>query len=661
MSYRRRQSLPLGILLAITAVKPLSAQDQQTFLANFREQDIQQVVAVVHEYTGRTILLDRNIAGSQITFYHQSPMTAEELWQAFLQMLQSSGFGAVESEGIWRIVPEATMRTQASPLVAGTGAEIVTRTIEANNVPSAQMVPILRPMLGTNAQLGAVQGTNMLIVVDRADNVQRMVDIVRQVDAASAQDIEVVPLSYAAAEDVTQKVTGIAQAQSGGGGLVGLQAIPDERTNSVILTGTPSQLAYFREVVASLDLPSNQGGGAIVRFLNYADAEEIASNLSSQFGGTPLVEDAETAADLTGGAVTVWANPGTNSIVMSAPSRIQQEMMRIVDSLDIPRAQVHVQAIIVEMSDSRAAELGLTWIVDGSGGDRVAALTNFSSTTAGILSLAAIGAGGTPDPNLLGDGVTAAVGSLSDSGTSWAAVISALRGDAQTNVLQTPELVVLDNAEASINVGQEVPFLTGSYASTGVNQGGSVNPFSTIQRENVGTTLTITPRINEGTGMRLSIEQITSSLSSSAVASDVITNERSIITEVFVEDGDILVLGGLMDDQLRENEQRVPGLGRIPGLKWLFRARGTERAKSNLMVFIRPTILRDSIDASRLSGDKYRLLQDEQRKRAEEPVPLLRDSDRPALPELNGPSSDDSLPPQAPPPSPDELRQGQLQ
>jgi len=332
-------------------------------------------------------------------------------------------------------------------------------------------------------------------------------------------------------------------------------------------------------------------------------------------------------------------------------------MMRIIDALDIPRAQVHVQAIIVEMSDSRAAELGLTWIVDGSGGDQVAALTNFSATTGGILNLAQIGQGELPDAGLIRDGVTAAVGSLSDSGTSWAAVVSALRGDAQTNVLQTPELVVLDNAEATINVGQEVPFLTGSYANS-TGQGGQVNPFSTIQREPVGTTLTITPRINEGTGMRLSIEQITSSISSSAVASDVITNERSILTEVFVEDGDILVLGGLMDDQLRENEQRIPGLGRIPGLKWLFRARNTERSKSNLMVFIRPTILRDSLDASRLSGEKYRVLQDEQRRRAEEPVPLLKDADRPQLPPL--PGSGDELPPQAPPPPLDQLRQGDL-
>jgi general secretion pathway protein D len=562
---------------------------------------------------------------------------------------------AIRSGDLWRVVQQANLRAEASSVTTGVGAEIVTRTIAVDNLQAAQMIAILRPMMPQEAQLGSVTGTNTLILVDRADNIERITSIVRQIDAANAQDIEVVPLQFAAAEDVTQKVTAVAQAQSGGAGLVGLQAIPDERTNSIILTGTPNQLAYYTQVARSLDLPSNQGGGAQVRYLYYADAEDIASNLQSQFGSTPVVADAETAADLTGGNVSVWADPGTNSIVISAPSRVQLEMMRIVDALDIPRAQVHVQAIIVEMSDSRAAELGLTWLVDGTSNDQIAALTNFSATTGGILQLSQIGQGGSPDPNIIRDGVTAAIGSVTGGGTSWAAVVSALQGDAQTNVLQAPELVVLDNAEATINVGQEVPFLTGQYTNAGGNQGGSVNPFSTIQREPVGTTLTITPRINEGTGMRLSIEQITSSISSSAIASDVITNERSILTEVFVEDGDILVLGGLMDDQLRENEQHVPGIGRIPGLRWLFRAQNTERSKSNLMVFIHPTILRDSADARRLSGDKYRYLRDEQQRRAEEPVPLLKDADRPILPEL-GTTEDDALPPLAPPPSVDELR-----
>jgi general secretion pathway protein D len=441
-----------------------------------------------------------------------------------------------------------------------------------------------------------------------------------------------VPLQFASAEDVAQKLAQLAQkSQTGGAGGPLLQAMPDERTNSVLLMGTPSQLTRFREIAASLDLPSTQGGGARVRYLNYADAEAIAQILQNQFGGV-VVEDAETAAQITGGGVAISFDLNTNALVMNAPSRVLQDMVSVIDSLDIPRAQVHVQAIIVEMSQDRAAELGLTWALDGASGDQAAALTNFSGTTGGILDLAAIGAGGDPDPGALRDGITAAIGNLSDSGTSWAAVVAALAGDGDTNVISMPEIVVLDNAEATISVGQNVPFRTGSYTDAGGNQG-AVNPFQTIERQNVGTSLLLTPRINEGTGMRLSIEQETSSIAGSAEgAADIITNERSIITEVFVDDGDILVLGGLIDDQLRETEQRVPGLGRIPGLGWMFRARRTERAKSNLMVFIRPTILRDSVDASLLSGNKYQYLQDMQGERSGEPVRLMRDADRPALP-----------------------------
>jgi len=631
------------LLLAVLTGSPALAQDDELlFVPNFRDTNIDQVIETVAEVTGRSIIVDQRARGFTVDFFTTEAMDADRLWEAFLQILQTNGYAAVESGGIWRIVSEAQIRQEVSPIVGGTGAEVVTRYVTVENIPPAQLVPNLRPMMPQSAQLTQVAGTNMLILADRADNMDRIISIIDAIDDANAQEVDVVPLQYAAAQDVAQKLTSVINAQQSGG-LVGVQAFANERTNSVILTGLPSQLDRYRPIAEALDQPSTQGGGSRVRYLYYADAEELATNLQAQFGGTQVAESAETAVDPTGGDVNIWADVGTNSLVMRAPSVVLQDMLAIVDSLDIPRAQVHVQAIIVEMTDSRAAELGLTWAIDGAGGNQAATLTNFSGTVGGILQLAQIGAGGTPDPSLIADGVTAAVGNLSDSGTSWAAVLSALRGDAQTNVLQTPELVVLDNVEATINVGQEVPFLTGQYTNAGQGTGGAVNPFSTIQREPVGTTLTITPRINEGTGMRLTIEQVTSSISSSAVASDVITNERSIVTEVFVSDGDILVLGGLQDDQLRENEQRVPGLGRIPGLRWLFRARNTERSKSNLMVFIHPTILRDSLAASRISTDKYEYLRGEQRRRAEEPVPLLRDSERPELPPLAAPPSVDEI------------------
>lgn len=630
-----RNRLSIVLLGGLLAGPTLAQDDAITFTPNFREDtDIQQVIEVVADVTGRTIIVDPRARGLQVQLYNQRAMSADEIWDLFLEILQINALTAIESSsGVVRIMPEANLRSEVSDIGQGIGAEVVTRSVSVNNIPAAQLVPVLRPMMPQTAQLGAVPNTNTLIIVDRADNANRIVETIRLIDGANTQDFEVVLLQYASAEDVAQKLTQLAQAQAqGGGGAVGMQAIPDERTNSIVLTGTQAQLRYFTEMAAQFDRPSTQGGGSQVRYLNYADAEEIATNLQAQFGSAQVVEDAETAADPTGGNISVWADVGTNSIVMAAPSSVMRDMIAIIDALDIPRAQVHIQAIIVEMSEDRAAELGLTWIVDGSGGDQAAALTNFSAIGGGILQLAQIGATGTPDPSVVPDGVIAAVGDLNDAGTSWAAVISALQGDGQTNVMQLPELVVLDNEEGAITVGQNVPFQTGQFVNAG-NQG-AINPFSTIERQDVGTTLTITPRINEGTGMQLEIAQEVSSLTSSSLASDVITNTRRIETVVFVDDGDILVLGGLLDDQLRENEQRVPGLGNIPGLRWLFRARRTERTKSNLMVFIRPTILRDSIDASRISSDKYRALQAEGERRAEEPVPLMRDAERPTLPPL---------------------------
>jgi general secretion pathway protein D len=633
MNLLRLRNRLLATLLIAAPASPAFAQDGQLFTPNFREPTaIEQVIEVVADVTGRRILVDQRVRGQQVTLFNTDPMSADEIWQLFLEVLQINAFSAIESSSnTWRIVPEQNLRSEVSS-GQGVGAEIVTRSISVNNIAATQLVPVLRPMMPQTAQLGAVPNTNSLILVDRADNVDRIVQIIEAIDGANTQAFDIVTLQFASSEDVAQKLMTLVQGQTATG-LAGLQAIPDERTNSVFLTGTQSQLDRYRAIAAELDRPSTQGGGSQVRYLNYADAEEIATNLQAQFGGTQVIEDAETAADPTGGNVTIWADIPTNSLVMAAPSSVMRDMLAIVDALDIPQAQVHLQAIIVEMSESRAAQLGLTWLVDGSGGDQAAALTNFSAIGGGILQLAQIGAGGVPDPSTIPDGVTAAVGSLSDSGTSWAAVIQALDADAETNVLQFPEVVVLDNSEATLHVGQRVPFLSGQYAQTGA--GGGINPFSTVDREDVGTTLTITPRINEGTGMRLQISQVVSSISSSAVASDVITNERRIETEVFVSDGNILVLGGLVDDQLRENEQGVPGLRRIPGLRWLFRSRNTELTKSNLMVFIRPTILRNSIDASQMSGSKYRELHDQQELNSENPVPLMRDAERPALPPID--------------------------
>jgi general secretion pathway protein D len=310
--------------------------------------------------------------------------------------------------------------------------------------------------------------------------------------------------------------------------------------------------------------------------------------------------------------VSVWADTQTNAIVVNAPPKMMRSLMQIVDKLDIRRAQVLVDAIIVEVIADKTAELGVTWAIrDEDGSNTPVGVTNFPSAGPGVVQLAGAAASdGAVDPgSLIGEGITVGVGRISDTGLSFAAILRALQGDADTNIISTPSIVTTDNEEASLNVGQEVPFVTGSYSNTG-STGGAVNPFQTINREQIGVKLTITPQINAGDSMLLKISQEISNIAQSAAAVDLITNERIIETTVIVDDGQILVLGGLLEDVLRESDQRVPILGSIPGLGALFRTRTTDKVKTNLLVFIRPKILRDSATVTSETNKKYNYIRD---------------------------------------------------
>jgi general secretion pathway protein D len=638
----RLTSLCVGATLALVLGRPLLAQvDGQLITPNYRNTDILQVIEAISAVTGRTMIPDPRVR-AQVSLYNTSPMTPDQFYQAFLQILQIHGYAAIDSGVATQIIPSANVRQMPSPIAVGDGAEIVTQVIELENVQAAQLVPVLRPMVATEAQMAAAQGSaNMLILSDRADNMQRIINIIRRIDQAGAQDVDLITLQYASAGDVVQKLQALVQTAQAAGGAPTIQAVADERTNSVLLSGTDSQRLRYRAYVVHLDTPTESGGDTRVRYLNYATAEGLAANLQAQFGGAVAAVDGGAAVGPNGGTVTIWADEGTNALVINAPARVLQDMMSVIDMIDIPRAQVLVEAIIVEVSEEKTAEFGLTWIADGSNNNEAVGLTNFGTTGGGILNLAAIGSGGTPSAASIPQGITAAVGRITDTGTSWAAVVSALRGDADTNIVSNQSLVTLDNEESEIRVDQEVPFLSGQFTNPGAATG-SVNPFQTINREEVGTSLKITPQINEGTGIRLTIEQEQSSLSAgSSGAVDLVTNTRSILTSVFVNDGDVVVLGGLVDDQLLQSEQRVPGLGRIPGLGWLFRSRKTDRVKTNLMVFIRPTILRDNIDARFMTGTKYNYIQNLQREQAQERVRLMRGETHPALPDLPEPAATD--------------------
>lgn len=630
-------------LSALLVGGELCAQQEPLFTPNYREADIREVVEQVQQVIGRTIILDPRVR-AQVTVLSNAPMSADAFYQTFLATLEVHGFIALESGPNIMIVPDAQARF-------GSGEDYVTQAIILDNIGAQQLVPILRPLLPQSAHLAAHQVSNAVIISDRPQNLRRITELLRRLDQAGTQDVEVIPLENASADEVVRILGQLSTAAQAAGGSPPIQVISDPRTNSVLLAGAGAVKLQMRALIAHLDTPSAQGGDTLVKYLNYADAEDLATKLQAQFGeggggGVPTPEGASPALT---GPVTIWADADTNALVINAPERIRQDMLAVVNQIDIPRLQVQVDAIIVELNEEKAAQLGVTWL--RANDDDVLGLTNFSNAGGGgIIGLAAQAAGETPDLSRLAEGITVGVGQLSASGGGWAALLTALRGDGDTNIISTPQIVTLDNEEAEIRVGQEVPFLTGQFTNTGANQG-SVNPFQTIQREEVGTSLKITPQIEgSGNGVKLEIEQETSALSTAVEgAADLVTNTRTITTSVFVHDGEILVLGGMIDDQLRESDRRVPGLGRIPGLGWLFRSRRTDRSKRNLMVFIRPTILHDAADARFQTNSKYRQMQDIQRRMAEDPVRLMRDEERPELPPL--PEQPEEIPPIDVPPA----------
>jgi len=541
-------------------------------------------------------------------------MSPYSFYEAFLSILQVHGYVAIQSGDLIKILPDATARQFAGPLGTTSASgpdDLATQVIQVRNVGATQLVPILRPLIPQYGHMVAHAGSNMLIISDRAANVARMVSIIRRIDQASDEDIEVVTLQHASASEIVRIMTALAQAPRGDGAPVTTSLVADPRTNSVLIGGDKSDRLRLRTLIAHLDTPLEDGGDTKVRYLRYADAEELATKLQQHFtsqatGGAQAAGAAAPGSN----SVSVWADTQTNAIVVNAPPKMMRSLMQIVDKLDIRRAQVLVEAIIVEVIADRTAELGVTWAVEGESSNTPIALTNFPALGSGVVQLGGAIAGGTTDPSLLGDGITIGVGRLSDTGVSFAAVLKALQGDADTNIISTPSIVTTDNEEASLNVGQEVPFVTGSFTNTG-STAGSVNPFQTINREQVGVKLTITPQINDGDSMLLEISQEISSIAQSASgAVDLITNERTIETTVIVDDGQILVLGGLLEDTLRESDQRVPILGSIPGIGALFRSRKTDKVKTNLLVFIRPKILRDSAAVSLETNSKYNYIRE---------------------------------------------------
>ena len=636
-----------AVLLAMTA---LVWAQQPAATVNWKDADIRQVVEAVSAVTGKNFILDPRVTG-RVTLLSPTPLGPDALYEAFLSILQVHGYVAVESGDLVKIIPDATARQFPSRLGTDGAAgpdDMATSVVQLRNVGATQLVPILRPLIPQYGHLVAHAGSNMLIISDRAANVTRMLSIVRRIDQASDEDIEVVPLQHASASEIVRIMTALTQTARGDGAPVTTSLVADARTNSVLIGGDRNERLRLRTLIAHLDTPLEEGGDTQVRYLRYADSEDLSTKLQQHFTGQMQAAAGQAAgASPSTDGISVWADTQTNAIVVNAPPKMMRSLMQIVDKLDIRRAQVLVEAIIVEVTVDQKNELGVTWAIEGSGTDAPIAVTNFPGFMNGVVQLGSAASGDvTGDPTgLIGEGITMGVGRISDSGISFAAVLRALEGDADTNIISTPSVVTTDNEEATLNVGQEVPFVTGSFSNTGGS--GAINPFQTVQRQQVGVKLAITPQINEGNSMLLNISQEISSIaSSSSGAVDLVTNQRIVETTVIVDDGQILVLGGLLEDVLRESVQSVPVLGKIPLLGNLFRSRKTEKVKTNLMIFIRPTILRDSAQTAFETNQKYNMIRDVQRGAEDRGVQLMPGESRPMLPPLeempNSQPEDDS-------------------
>ncbi len=656
-THRRRTAAPatlLGVLLSLALAGAAGyspgahAQiegDGSGITVNFKDTEIREIIEAVAEITGKSFIIDSRVKG-QATLISKSPLTPDAFYETFLAILQVNGFVAVPSGNVVKVLPDTNARQLPSIDLPGSvrsgSDQIVTHVIQVQNVGAAQLVPILRPLVPQYGHLAAHPASNMLIISDREANVYRLLKIISRIDQSSDEDIEVIPLEHATASELVRILTTLNQAANRGGDAAPSPFVlaADERTNSILISGERTERLRFRTLIAHLDTPLEAGGDTQVIYLNYADAEELASKLTEQVTATTGAPSAGGAAQAAAarqqGSTIIWADPATNALVITAPPKVMRSLRSVIGQLDIRRAQVELEAIIVDVSDELSAELGVSWAIDGTDDAASIATTNYRAGGNSILDFAAVATQdniGADAVSIIQDGITFGVGRVRDSGTNFAILLNALSGDAKTNILSTPTVVTMDNEEAELSVGQQVPFLTGSFSNTGATTGG-VNPFQTIQRQDVGLSLKVTPQINEGNAVILDLELEVSSISQgSQGAVDLITNRRNINQKVIIEDGGIIVLGGLIDEMLVQSQQRVPILGRIPVIKHLFSSTSSEKIRRNLMVFMRPRILRDGVQAAFETNSKYRYIRELQTG-GDTNIPLLPGTLPPAMPPL---------------------------
>jgi general secretion pathway protein D len=609
-----------GSTLLLTLALPASA----AITLNLQDAELSTLISTVSEATGKNFIVDPRVKG-KVTVISAKPMSPEGLYQTFLAVLQVQGFAAIPAGPAIKLVPEGNARTDGGvPNGSGAGLPIdgvVTHVYQVQNISAAQLVPILRPLIPQWGHLAAYTASNMLIISDRAANVVRLEALIKQMDQGGDRDVDVVKLKNAAASEVVRMVSSLTQQdKQTEPGTRNVIAIADERTNSILLSGDKSDRQKYASIIADMDSPLKDDGATQVVYLHYASAENLApilqgyaqqvSQASKSSSYTPATTATAAPVISSSGSggnenLRILADKETNALVITAPPKIMRQVRDVISQLDIQRAQVLVEAIIAEVSADKSSQLGVDWAVYNR--NRVVAADINSPATLNTLANAVAAGSGNAFLGLIGQGLNIGLGrDGGPNGSSFAALLKALKGDGDSNLLSTPTLVTLDNQEAKFSVGQEVPFLTGQYSNTGGSTGNVTNPFQTIERKDVGLTLGVTPQINEGNHVKLKINLESSSLTAdSSNTLQQVTNKRTLSNTVGVEDGQILVIGGLIDDNLTDSNSGIPFLSDIPLLGHLFKSQSVIKKKRNLMLFIRPTILRKTSEGDYYSRRKY--------------------------------------------------------
>jgi len=640
---------------------------------NFINADVEAVTRAFAAMIDRQIAVDPRVKGS-ITVYSDQPLTIREAYLNYLSALRGLGFAVVENNGLLKVVPEADAKLQAGTVSVGStptrGDQVLTQIFTLQHGNPNNLVAVLRPLISANNTINVDPGTNALIITDYADNLQRIGKIVAALDQPSNTGIEIVTLKHAIASDLVQLVQRLSDASAPGvpgappgaaGGSV--TVVADARSNSLILRApNPARLTQMRGMIEQLDRPMDNAGPAgriWVVHLRNADAVRLATVLRAAFGaaggsggggatpGAPIMPmgspggaaSPQATAPIAGAAQPntggfVQADPATNSLIITAPEPLYRQVRAMIDQLDSRRAQVYIESMIVEVSGDNAADFGFQWqgLLGQKGDSALVGLgTNF--TGAGGTNIIGLQTGAAAGQIALGEGLN--IGLIRNYGGTYAlaAIARALQSQTNTNIISTPNLITLDNEEAKIVVGSNVPFVTGQFTATGT---AATNPFQTIERKDVGITLRIKPQIGEGGAVRMTIFQESSSVSDKVAPGTTnagpSTNKRLIESNVVVDDGGIIVLGGLIEDRFVESRSKVPLLGDLPGVGALFRSESRTKNRTNLMVFLRPIVMRDAAAGDRLTLDRYDVIRAQQKDSQPEPNRLLPLQDAPVLP-----------------------------